>query len=58
MRFRARQFVYERPRPRVVRGVVSVTPDSFAEGVRPFAPDRAPAHARACPGIAPSPAPP
>lgn len=46
MRFRARQFVFEFPRPVVVMGIVNVTPDSFADGGQFFSPDRALAHAR------------
>jgi len=46
MRFRARQFVFEFPRPVVVMGIVNVTPDSFADGGQYFAPDRAIARAR------------
>jgi dihydropteroate synthase len=45
MRFRARQFVFEFPRPALVVGVVNVTPDSFYDGGRYLDTDAAVAHA-------------
>jgi dihydropteroate synthase len=45
MIFRARQFVFEFPRPALVMGIVNVTPDSFSDGGRFLAPDQAVAHA-------------
>jgi dihydropteroate synthase len=45
MRFCARQFEFEFPRPALVMGVVNVTPDSFSDGGKYF--DKAAAVARA-----------
>ncbi len=45
MIFRARQFEFVFPRPAVVMGVVNVTPDSFSDGGKYFAPDAAVARA-------------
>jgi dihydropteroate synthase len=47
MKWRARQFAYEFPRPALVMGVVNVTPDSFADGGRFLAPEAAVEHALA-----------
>jgi dihydropteroate synthase len=44
MIFRARQFEWIFPRPVVVMGIVNVTPDSFYDGGRFFAPEAAVAH--------------
>ena len=46
MKLRARQFEFTFPRPALVMGIVNVTPDSFSDGGRFFAPDAALAHAR------------
>lgn len=45
MRFRARQFTFEFPRPALVMGIVNVTPDSFADGGQFFDAGKAVAHA-------------
>jgi dihydropteroate synthase len=45
VKWRARQFEYEFPRPTLVMGIVNVTPDSFADGGRYFDPAAAAAHA-------------
>jgi dihydropteroate synthase len=44
MLFRARQFEYVFPRPRLVMGVVNVTPDSFSDGGKFFDANTAVAH--------------
>src|ERR1700752_351284 len=45
MLFRARQFEFRFPRPRLVMGIVNVTPDSFSDGGRFFDHAAAVAHA-------------
>lgn len=45
MLFRARQIVFEFPRPTLVMGIVNVTPDSFSDGGRFFDAPAAIAHA-------------
>ena len=45
MQFRARQFVFEFPRPALVMGIVNVTPDSFSDGGQFLDTDNAVAHA-------------
>ena len=45
MIFRARQFELKFPRPAVIMGIVNVTPDSFSDGGRFFAPSAAVEHA-------------
>jgi dihydropteroate synthase len=47
MLFRARQFVFEFPRPAMVMGIVNVTPDSFSDGGQFLSADKAVAHALA-----------
>jgi len=44
MRFRARQFTFEFPRPALVMGIVNVTPDSFVDGGQFFDAGKAVAH--------------
>ena len=44
MRFRARQFTFEFPRPALVMGIVNVTPDSFVDGGQFFDAEKAVAH--------------
>src|SRR5580704_17401531 len=44
MVFRARQFEFVFPRPRLVMGVVNVTPDSFSDGGKFFDHEAAVAH--------------
>lgn len=46
MRFHARQFEFEFPRPALVMGVVNVTPDSFSDGGQFLQPEAALAHAQ------------
>jgi len=45
MRFRARQFVFDFPRPALVMGIVNVTPDSFSDGGHFLDAQKAVAHA-------------
>jgi dihydropteroate synthase len=45
MRWCARQYEFEFPRPALVMGVVNVTPDSFSDGGLYFRPDQAVEHA-------------
>jgi dihydropteroate synthase len=45
MRFRARQFEFEFPRPALVMGIVNVTPDSFSDGGKFLEPGAAIDHA-------------
>ena len=45
MLFRARQFVFEFPRPALVMGIVNVTPDSFSDGGQFLDAKKAVAHA-------------
>lgn len=45
MIFRARQFEFRFPRPALVMGIVNVTPDSFSDGGRFHAEDKAVSHA-------------
>lgn len=44
MRFRARQHVFDFPRPALVMGIVNVTPDSFSDGGKALAPADAVRH--------------
>lgn len=50
MKFRARQFNYEFPRPALVMGIVNVTPDSFSDGGKFVDHEKAAAHALALEG--------
>jgi dihydropteroate synthase len=45
MILRARQFVFQFPRPAIVMGILNVTPDSFSDGGRYLDTDKAIAHA-------------
>ena len=45
MRFRARQFAFDFPRPAMIMGIVNVTPDSFSDGGQFFDSGRAVQHA-------------
>ena len=51
MIFRARQFVFEFPRPALVMGIVNVTPDSFSDGGQFLDAGKAVAHALELAGL-------
>ena len=45
MKFKARQFEFDFPRPALVMGIVNITPDSFSDGGKFFEPKAAVEHA-------------